>query len=89
MPQLGTVETHVAKKRYRCWWCGEPIEPGEKYVRWAWTDEGKIETTRVHPECDVAWGTLHYEDAELVSFGSCCRGCTCETGNCECGKEQR
>jgi hypothetical protein len=42
------------RKRCKCGWCWEPINPGEPsvYVSGAW--EGEFFTARYHPECDKA-----------------------------------
>ncbi len=73
-----------ARKTHKCHWCGESIDPGEKYSKWRWVDFGDISTVKVHAECNLAWNSLSYPDNEDVFFGSFNRGCTCENGRCEC-----
>lgn len=43
-----------AKKRYRCIWCGETIEPGDLYVREFSKFDGDIQHHKWHPECSAA-----------------------------------
>lgn len=46
------TETRVARKRHRCTSCGEWIEPGETYKRWASIETGDSPlTSKMHPEC--------------------------------------
>lgn len=74
----------TARKTHRCWWCGEPIEKGDTYCKWACMDGGTVATIKVHPECRDAWYSLPPIDAEEVGFAEFSRGCTCERGRCEC-----
>lgn len=57
-----TPQTHVARKRHRCDWCDEFIEPGDKYVRWRWFDYGDAGTCKMHPECYEAGKTLDWDE---------------------------
>ncbi len=41
-----------AAKRYRCYYCDEGIEIGERYGYRAGTSYGDFWTMRYHPECD-------------------------------------
>jgi len=43
--------THKAKKRHRCSWCWELIEPGDEYRRYRFYDGGDAGTVKMHPEC--------------------------------------
>jgi hypothetical protein len=87
--QLGSVTVQKARKPHRCWWCDGRIEPGELYARWLWKEPGESPlAVEVHPECRAAWNTLEYGENE-VAAGEHCRGCTCEHGFCECGKESK
>jgi len=88
MSMLGTTETHIARKRHQCWWCGESIRPKSEYVSWAWKDGQRVSTVKTHVECQQAWGTLDYPEDE-VDFAEFCRGCTCQHGDCRCEQERR
>ena len=41
-----------ARKRYRCYLCGKPIEIGQTYLRRKGTDCGMFVTARMHEECE-------------------------------------
>lgn len=43
--------THTARKRHRCDWCGELIQPGDRYQRYFWTNGDDAGGTKMHPEC--------------------------------------
>lgn len=84
-------KTVKAKKRHQCYWCGEPIEPGDVYEQWTCFDDGNATNVKVHGVCKEAWdkgvasGDWYYR--EEVDFGVHSRGCLCENGNCQCRKE--
>nr|WP_319566271.1 hypothetical protein [uncultured Rhodoferax sp.] len=42
--------THKARKPHRCTNCGQAINPGDTYIRWASFDDGAC-TNKMHPEC--------------------------------------
>lgn len=48
------TETHVARKRHRCDWCWQFIEPGERYSRYRYFDGGDAGTVKMHTECHEA-----------------------------------
>jgi hypothetical protein len=50
MEVIGFKEISKAKKAHTCDWCGETIEVGSSYNKWAWIDSG-IVTVRAHVEC--------------------------------------
>lgn len=80
---LGYKSGIKARKPHRCYWCGEAINPGDTYVRWAWAGDDGVTTIHCHPECEAAWATLGWDQNE-VGFAEYSRGCTCENGRCEC-----
>ena len=80
--------TRTARKAHPCWWCGELIAAGGRYVIWTWADNGEIGEVRVHPECKTAWDTLDRDDAECVGFSDFSRGCICEHGDCHCERAE-
>ena len=84
---VGRAQERVARKQHVCYWCGELILPMERYTRWAWADEGTVDTVKVHVECNAAWRLLHPFDAECVGFATFARGCLCANNECECDKK--
>ena len=44
-------ELRKARSQHRCTNCGEAIEPGDEYMRWASYDDWKCFTNKMHPEC--------------------------------------
>lgn len=46
----------VARKQHRCIWCGQRIEPGEKYRRERSVYDGAMQDHKWHPECDEQFG---------------------------------
>ena len=49
----------VARKQHRCIWCGEHIEPGEKYRAERSVFDGSMQNHHWHLECDEA-STDHF-----------------------------
>lgn len=46
---------HVTgRKQYRCSWCDELIEKGEKHLYYTSVYYGDFQTTRMHLECEAA-----------------------------------
>ena len=48
---LFSQKTVIAKKRHKCIWCGEGIEPWTKYVREASVYDGDFQDHKWHAEC--------------------------------------
>lgn len=45
------AETHKARKRHRCDWCWQFIEPNSAYSRYRFYNGGDVGTVKMHPEC--------------------------------------
>ncbi len=52
--------TRRAAKRYRCYYCAQRIEVGEKHVYAVGTTDGDFWSMRAHPECD-AYAQEHWD----------------------------
>ncbi len=46
--------TRTARRKHRCTWCGEPIEPGQSYCDVVGKFDGDFQPSKYHPECDKA-----------------------------------
>lgn len=46
-----SVKMPVARKTYRCIWCGEEIHKGEQYVRTFTNYDGDAQDCKWHNEC--------------------------------------
>lgn len=46
--------THAAAKAHRCDECPQPIEIGQRFVRWAGLTDGDFGTYKAHAECRAA-----------------------------------
>lgn len=49
---------HVARKQHRCFGCGDPIMPGEKYQRWRGSFEGEFFSTAEHMICGKVYDSF-------------------------------
>ncbi len=52
MMEFCTGSHHVARKRHMCILCGEYIQPGERYFRFAGKYDGDFFDHCFHPDCD-------------------------------------
>jgi len=59
----------VARKQYRCEWCGDLIEVGEKHKKFAQIFEGDFNCWRAHPECVRMLDCLAREDDWIAEDG--------------------
>jgi len=64
---IGYTEVKAARKPHDCWWCAEPIAPGESYVRWVWVDYPSFDTVKCHPECRDAWSIVTDQEGGFYS----------------------
>ena len=44
----------VAKKKHKCEWCGQLIQPGERYSRVVGIYDSNFHSTPFHQECEEA-----------------------------------
>jgi hypothetical protein len=57
--------THTAAKRHDCDACPAPIEPGQRYTKWAGITDGDFSACKLHVECraaEVALNRAHGTD---------------------------
>ena len=59
----------VARKQYRCEWCGEWILVGEKHKKFTQIFEGDFQSWRAHPECVYMMDHLMSENDYLAEDG--------------------
>lgn len=57
-----------AKKRHRCTWCGEWIEPGESYTKEFVKVDGDPSWNKLHPECDEAVDDLASSEGGTCTY---------------------
>lgn len=62
----------VARKQHRCIWCGQHIEPDEKYRRERSVYDGEMQDHKWHPECDEDFkaGLAAGDDAEFTPYSA-------------------
>lgn len=51
MNTLFDSSVRIARKKYRCIWCGERIQKGDNYVRETGVNDGDFFAQKYHPEC--------------------------------------
>lgn len=69
-----SITTPIARKQYRCIWCGQWIEKGEKHVVFRNIFEGRINADRYHNECHDAMLTDDFDQDEGFTPHSYKRG---------------
>lgn len=63
------TETPLARKRHQCNWCGQMIDPGQRYERQRYVNGPEAWTLRLHPECsDALDEAVRYEGGGCVYF---------------------
>lgn len=45
------TQKQKARKQHRCTYCGQIINIGEEYARWASYEDGTSAQNKMHPEC--------------------------------------
>ena len=85
-------ETLTVKKSvltHRCDWCGQLIEVGSTYQKWAQFDEGDVYVYKMHPECFTASNKTDFDDS--IQPGDFRRGCWCGENleNCKCNEIEK
>jgi len=60
--QLLSESNPVARKVYRCIWCGEDIIKGEKHYAYSGRYDGEFQSARTHLECRAAMCQMHPHD---------------------------
>lgn len=64
----------VARRRHRCYLCGQGILVGERYVRRVGTDDGRMHSFAMHIRCEVetqSWDEndwLYHDEAEFRRY---------------------
>jgi hypothetical protein len=51
--RFGDYTRPRARKKHRCAWCGEDINPGEAHYKFVGEFEGDFQSWRIHDECRV------------------------------------
>ena len=51
MGHMTAIAEYKARKRYRCDWCWQFVEPGNVYQRYRYFSDGDAGTCKMHPEC--------------------------------------
>ncbi len=61
-------ETVTARKQHSCSWCGQKIEPSDRYVRQAVVFEGDMCMNKFHPEGDEAATEVGRQEGGCFEF---------------------
>jgi len=87
MSHASNYTSQAARKAHICDWCGTSIEPGERYAKWTWFEDGTATTVRSHDVCREAANRTRYPD-EVWYNRDQPKGCDCGFGRMCCGKEK-
>jgi len=68
MPSMSAVAEHKSRKRRRCTWCWQFIEPGEHYKRYRTYDGDDSGTVTMHPECFDAMRQAARDDGGWIQW---------------------
>lgn len=60
-----------ARKEHACFWCREPIAIGEQFRESRVAEDGRLDTWRIHPECDRAEMHAYSYNQPLYDEPSC------------------
>ena len=77
-------EYSTAKKYHVCDWCGGKIDPGERYAKWSWFDDGTATTVKSHLVCLDAANRTHYPEEAWFNRDQP-KGCDCGFDRLCCG----
>jgi hypothetical protein len=68
MSEFGSPTYPVARKEYRCEWCGEKIPRGQRHLKFTGMWEGDFQNWRMHLECDDARSQEDYSGDGFTPF---------------------
>ena len=75
MPEVvGMMKLVKARVDHKCDWCGEAIDKGTQYHKWACKDMGSVFPVKMHQECYEA---MIDSDETEFDIGDNPRGCNC------------
>lgn len=81
-------QTRIARRAFRCIWCGEAIGVGDMVVVQSGKFQGELQRNRYHPECckamEHACSLDRYFGIDGFSPHTFTRGCICERGDKHC-----
>lgn len=69
-------EVKKSKKSYRCDWCGQSINKGSNYYRFAQVIDGNFSSYGMHDECYSAWVNTDWTKFDTFDFRFQTRGIT-------------
>lgn len=77
MSEVIRSEARIARKPYRCEYCGGSIAAGESHAVWAWADGGRVFQGRGHNRCVEMHAELAepWHDEELMDWSEFREAC--------------